>query len=650
MPESFVSNALLTGDGKRINTPAALPTASRLLQVNADGTSEAAAPGFAGEEVNQSLRLKLQKITQGTETSVNMLVVGDSLGTGLWNTPDVQLESIFAGYLPNEEYYSQHGPRKGGITVQRSTDSTESYVAKTDFDVSWSGTSHTFATGEFAKFGLGNTLIWADRVRIPVVTEPGAGKIRIQVSDGGVTVTGATFRDLLADEIVSDHTLTTGELIVDADDTFGLDVVELSIDLAMYAIRIDHESDGDVRILPPQFAVVGDGAVNIYRMAEGGHFLRNVDETANSLVATLIDAFEIDLIMVQTDDAPIDYEHFLPILSDCLDSATLSPTVVLVGNPGITDANGGGGVSEADLPVRIQYCKDYGKPKRWDVLDGYEMVGGFTEVERLGLAADGIHLNGNVWKLITERWAKERGLYNWRSEIPGGTAASNEDVLTKTSSRFVTAENVHLITGQATTIETASMDWGFNLAVQGTGSIQSGLIYLSCGGAANSEVTAYVDRLNTPIGQDQGKRSLAMSQSFSTAIRSFRTPIADGVFWITAQNRTYNGGFYGALTSHGWGWRLAGAALQGTYYSSGAQYTETLTITTGSAAPWYYLQIVSTPTGSASTNRLDFYVNNTLLDSVTHSASGTVTPARFELTNGATGGPIQVEATPPRYT
>lgn len=86
MSESFTSNALLTGDGKRIKTPATLPDAAKVLQVNTDGTSEHvaavlesqrnAANGFAGLNGDGDLVGTILHRT-GTDADLSEIVLQD---------------------------------------------------------------------------------------------------------------------------------------------------------------------------------------------------------------------------------------------------------------------------------------------------------------------------------------------------------------------------------------------------------------------------------------------------------------------------------------------------------------------------------------------------------------------------------------------
>jgi hypothetical protein len=604
--------------------------------------------GTSETGVTQQLQRKLQRIANGDEHAVKIMTIGDSLAAGAWPTCTARIMQALKSWLPSSLYYAEGGSLLGARTGQFSSSDGATRVQRTDYDVSYIGIATRYNTGQSSTWAYGNNMIYADEILIPIVTEPGAGKVKIEISDGGYSLGTATYRDIVSDDITSGHTLTSGELIIDADAAKGLDTVKLSVALDDYVVRITHESGSEVRVLDLQFSVVSAAAINLYRIGAGGNAFRNSLASANSIMSDFLDQYDPDLLIIESDDGPVDYENFLPMLSDALEACTTAaPTVLLVGNPGI---GSGGGVSESDLADRIAYCKTFGESRRWDTLDGLEIAGGYAALVEFGIQGDGIHLTPDAWNLIADKWINRNGLQKYTPRIPGGDVASTQDVLDKTSDRLVRARDLQVIGAGVRVIDSGTMDWGYHVEEAGAGTRNPGSIHVESGSTANGSASAFIGEINNPIGVDKGLFAQTTNVSMACAVRVPAAMSANSEIWITMAGRSSQTQYYGSLTAAGYGWRIKNGEIHGVRWTNSLQLTpDSVDLNPGTSAKWHYLLIVSKNLSGVS-QELSFYVDQTLIGVQTYNAFGVGLPLRFEVENGGDSSNCQLDFLPPRYS
>lgn len=618
-----------------------------------------------------TLRRALRDLEDGVRTSLRMMAIGDSLGGFTWNPVNAQLQDIFGAWCATEPVHGFYVGRNynataaaGGTTTATggarsghslATGSTGAVVSKTDYTIGWDGTYVNLDPGELAIIANGGNSIIADKLHIPLIREPGAGTVKIEIAESGNSGLGAAsglWRSPIADEIISAHTLTGADLLVDLDGAFACDVVQLSVNFNRWVIKVTHTAGaGDARTLFPMYEVTTQAAVNSWFMSQGSNDFVNVDAAAVPIFAAQIAAYQPDIIVVDSDDRIASYQAFLPLLEDSIIASGLAklPLVVLVGNPGYLN----GPFNDSDIIARTDYCWEFASSRvGWDVIDGIAISGGLAQLDAVGWDNDGIHLNDPIYREMARIWAVSRGYMAFQQLRPGGAVASIADIAASESARDITADRMHVILGSPFLQDTGPMTWSY--LTTGTGAGTTGAdnaMQLASGATAGSTVVAYINATGTPIGDDQGLRTGNLVGGFSAHARLTANTANGRARILWTGDRAYNAAHAGALTGRGVGFILEGNVIYGIAFHGVAEgkTSGSVTLVSGGAADWYDLQVVLTPRAiDASNGTAEFFVNGASLGTLSYLHTSTFGALRTELTNGADAVAYTLRVTKPR--
>lgn len=617
---------------------------------------------------NRTNGLRLHKaiteVENGTRKSFRILSLGDSLTTNSWATVNNQLARVLAGWLQSTPIYVnslgalEAGPDGDDVVNKAATSgaslSTNGTINdKTDYGVSFTGFSVALASGQYCRFSEGGNSIWADRLLIPIVTSPGSGSVRIEISPLNIAapIGDPSWRDVAAGEITSGHTLTGSELIVDADAAFGVDVVALSVDLGTWNVKVTHSAGNAVKLQRPMFEVGSQAGINNYRLsASASNDFVNASATAVPVVAGIVAEYDPDVIVVESDDRLAAYQNFLPILESTLTAAGLphQPLVLLVGNPFYNN----GAYDDGDIAERIDYCWDFVHTRvGWDVVDGLAYTGGLQEAQAAGWGSDGIHYNDDIAWHITRSWAIARGVYRHSPSRPGGDA-SRSDVMTATSRRLLTASNAVALS-LIPVFDTGTMTWAYTASGGAYGARNAGSIRLATNGSAGAAVSAYVNDAAAPTGRNQGIMQVDF-RGFSTAVRVPSLLTADFSGFIGARSEAFNSGYNGELVggvNYGVGFRLTNGLVEGVCIDG----TNALATSTGSYGlgygvdiRWVHLSCIIEPLKfGATTGEVEWLVNGVSMGKSTF-AHANLRGVRAELSNSAAAQNYILDFLPPR--
>lgn len=615
------------------------------------------------------LRKALADLAAGTRQSLRILTISDSLGTISWATGHMQLGRLFEPHMGSTPVYGynyadtlqyalagQPGSTAAASGDYNASKSNATQNLKTDFDSAFDGTNIEIATGQRAIFSIGNNNVYCDTIRIPIITEPSAGSVKIELFAGNNPPNhdSGTWVEVTEGQIVSSHTLTGSELIIDADDTFGATIVQLSVPSDLWTIKVTHEAGGNVRMLEPMFELAGDAAVNQWRIGTASNDFVNASSDCEPVMAALIANYDPDIICVESDDRLASYQNFLPILEDTLTTAGLShqPLVVLIGNPFYSN----GPYDDDDIAERIAYMHRFASSRvGWDVIDMMAMSGGLGEATDAGWASDGIHYTGEIAWQAVRLWGISRGYYAFQPKEPGGDA-SFSDINRAFSRRRLTAEKMRALVCSPTVYDTTRWTWASLLTGSGAmaASGVSSYIQMSSGATADSKVVAYLNEAITPIAHNQ---SLTNGQQTGAIVSQIRITAsnADGVLRLLwPGDRAYNAAHGGTLTGIGVGFEVLDDTIKGICWDGSlvtSDYTVAMTI--GATAMAYQLAMVMTPyetvegVYSPTYGVVEWFVNGISLGRERYQMGNMRTP-RFELTNGATAAQYVAYVVPPK--
>ena len=648
--------------------------ASSGLTLDTDSLGRSTIPGkYLGNRTQGlTLRHALRDIEDGTRKALRVMCIGDSLGAYTWNPVNAQLQDVFQSWMTDESvlgYYVGRNytidlPSGAGISATiaartsntLATGSTAASLSKTDYNVAWDGSYVEITSAEIAIYAFGGNSIVADKISIPLIRESGAGTVKIEIAtaiNANIGAGSGLWRDPTVGEIVSSHTLTGSELLVDLDGTpTACDVVQLSVDLDRYIVKITHNSGGTARTLWPLFEVDTNSAVNVWHQASGSNDFTSATTACEAIYTDLIDAYQPDMIIVDSDDRLAAYQNFVPKLENSINasSMTVKPFVLLVGNPGYDNAPFG----DSDIIERIDYCWDFASSRvGWDVVDGMALSGGITQLQAVNWDNDGIHLQDEIYRDIARKWAYSRGYVNLQQVRPGGDVASRANLYASEGQRFITADEVKSLLVNPFALDTAPLTWSY--LVSGTGAGTNGTdnaLQLASGSTAGSDVVAYFNGTGTPFGFDQGNRPSQYAGGFSFHARMTSVSAANGVAYALWSNRTYNAAYAGALTAIGVGFIFENNVVSGIAWdgSSQGKTTDNVVMVSGGPADWYACSVVLTPRAvDASHGLAEFFVNGVSLGTLSYLHSGNLNGIpRFELTNAADAATFTMRVTKPK--
>ena len=602
------------------------------------------------------LRKALYQLTTGARKSLRTFTVADSLGTLSQATFNLAIEEWLKDWLPSQPYYGRFAGNSGGINGGMTTGSTSTRFEKTNYSLSWTGSYIEHTSGELSVWAIGNVTLVADKIMIPIIQQSGAGTLKVEIGEGSSVLGSVTYRNPTAPEVTSGQSLTGSELLVSADGTGMAFVVLEFADAQRRSIRLTEQGVGTVLTLDVLFEVENSASINSYRTAAGSNNFLSEQDAATGHMASLLGQFDPDVIFVESDDSVASYENFLPKLEAAIAASGIvdTPTVILVGNPGIGTNFG---VSEAGLRDRIAYCHRYAAPRRWDVVDGLALLGGIDVLEANNLAPDKVHFTPVVWREMARHYVLDRGYAYTRFNTPGGNTASRLDIAQNlisraTVNRQITETTAMFAALMSTQIDTGWMTWSTTLAGTGSASKGASSLVVASGTAAGGEARIWPGTTDLDFGylNNKGRVNVAKRGGMSTALRHDAAS-ANGKAFMLLTDLGNGGGYVAGLTGAGFGWRIDNNILTGIAWDGVAEIatSDSVALVVGAAAENYKLDLVW---GDAAINSLfkkvSFYVNNVLL--------GTLEYGNFQgrafgvsITNGADASQNRIYVRPPAF-
>lgn len=334
----------------------------------------------------------LGQISAGTRKHLNVLFVGDSLAP--YTARPVAFNHLQQWFPAPDEvigFVTGSGPQGGTDGAFYLSTPSVGGFSKTHYNNTWTGSgaliSSSATTTRFTYNGVFRSD--ADRLVIPILTEPGAGTCKIEIYDGG----NRAPTDV---EIVSSHSLTGGELIIDADGSYGSEVVIVEFAATTNTwVDVIWQSGGSVKIGYPASQRTRKAAINVYGYSQGSNSFGSETANGTEAVKPFIAGYLPDVIFVESDDGGTQYENFLPLLKTAIDGANLDyrPCVVLVGQaPKASPVYGPGGAT--DLAAANEQMRDAAAANGWYFFNGENIAETATQMQDLGFDGDGIHPSG----------------------------------------------------------------------------------------------------------------------------------------------------------------------------------------------------------------------------------------------------------------
>jgi hypothetical protein len=615
------------------------------------------------------LRKALSDIRAGTRKSLKIMAIGDSLVGVTWSDVHIQMMKELEGWMTSTPVYAHSlavlnygtfSDTAAASAIPRNY--TGTYREKLDYDAGWDGTLIWLESGQASNFSIGGLAVQADKIYIPIITEPGAGSVKIEISNATTPpALGGSWSNPTVGQITSGHSLTGSELIVSANAAFGVEMVTLSVALGSWTVKVTHSSGGKVRVRHLMHEVSTAAAFNVWRVGTASNDFTATLSTAATIEAEQIAAYDPDIIIVESDDRLAAYQNFLPLLETAITGAGLThdPLVLLVINPFYDNAP----YTDADIIERADYCHNFAATRLgWDVLDGMAMSGGLAEATAAGYENDGIHYSGEIARWMTRTWLASRGYLP--SQPQGGgyadrAVALKGPVTTSTGSqRPLIASNVPALLLQSTAFDTTTCAWAG--AVSGSASYargNAGDITLATGATGSSGAGAYINQNGTLLGINQGNVR-AESRGFAVRIRTTTAWDAQALAFILQRTDAvaWNSGYNGTLTANGWGFRISNdgtnTLIHGICWTNGALVASatSATLPTGAASTVKDLAVLLTPESvNSSRGTLEWFVGAVSLGTSNYDHSGVFLNTRVEITNGSTATNRNILFMPPKY-
>lgn len=642
-----------------------------VIGMSEDHKGRTQVPPILLDHRSQGLKLRkaLSDIRAGTRNALKIMTIGDSLAGITWSDVQIQLMKELEGWMTSTPVYSHSlGVLDYGIysTTAAASTSPRNYTGtireKLDYDAAWDGTLMWLESGQASNFSIGGNAVQCDKIYIPIITEPGAGSVKIEISSASTPpALGGAWSNPTVGQITSGHALTGSELIVDADAAFGVNMVTLSVALGYWTVKVTHSSGSKVRVRFPMHEVTSAAAFNIWRVGYASNDFTNTLSTAATIEAEQIAAYDPDIIVVESDDRLAAYQNFLPLLETAITGAGLThnPLVLLVINPFYDNAP----YDDDDIIARADYCHNFVATRiGWDVLDGMAMAGGLAEATAAGYENDGIHYSGEIARWMTKTWLASRGYLP--SQPQGGGYASTAVALkgptTKAngSQRPLIAGNIPPMLLQACAFDTATCSWAG--AVSGSATFtanNAGDKTLTTGATGSSGVGAYINQNGSLLGVNQGNIR-AESRGFACRIRTTTAWDAQTLAFILVRTDAvaWNSGYNGTLTANGWGFRISNdgtnTLIHGICWTNGALSvsSSSATLPTGAASTVKDLAVILNPEAvNASRGTLEWFVGGVSIGTSNYDHSGVFLAPRVELTNGSTATNRTLQFMPPKF-
>lgn len=601
------------------------------------------------------LRKALSDLKTGASLAVRGMGYGDSLMGISWSTFTIQMMPELEGHFRSTPVYAHSvSALDYGTASQAAAASTTAkfctgtYREKLDFDASPDGTLVWLDAGQEVNFSIGGLAVQGDRLYIPIVTEPGAGTVRISLSSAATppALAGA-YVNPTAPQIVSVHALTGVELLVNADNVFGVSIPILSLALGPWTVKVSHVSGGRVRVRHPMHEVRTASAFNVWRVGTASNDFSNVLASAATIEAGQIAAYDPHFITVDCDDDLAAIQNFVAILETAIGLAGLAhnPQVILVIPPFYDNAP----YTDARMIARAEWCEDHAASRvGWSVADGMAMSGGLAEATAAGWENDGIHYNGEIARWMARTWLAERGLLPTDGRA-GGAATSAVALLgprttTGGGKRPLTADLVPAVLLQSSQFDTATCGWAHTAA--GTASYargNAGDVTLATGGTAASGIGAFVNQSGSLMGASQNNIR-GESRGFAQRIRTTTAWDANtlGFSLVRTNGAAWNSGYNGPLTAEGWGFRYrfdgTNILIEGVCWNNGALVVSAGSgiLPPGAASSVKDVAVICDAAAvNAVKGHLKWYVGAVQIGESDYGHAGVFLAPRVELTNGA---------------
>lgn len=359
---------------------------------------------LAGEDgALDTLKVKLRTIQHGSEHTLRVLRIGDSLAGRV--SREIE-QKILPLWYPNMVHASQSIARGGNTTPVFPTTAKHS---KEDYSISF--------VGSFVQLGIGEEIIFAayrnqdeyaefktDLIRIPYIKGPDAGRFRLKLSNLNPTPSS----------IYRGPTLQNGELIVDANsDQSSLDWIEIHFTtIESHTINLEHIDGNVVKFLYPSIEITSESALNHYHLGDGSNNFDDIQDSAVIYMAGLIEMLQPDIIITQADDSQSAYENFLPKLKRAIEDANLNtkPAVILVGEGPKEDFANNRSYT-AKIVSANSYQRVFASDVGWSFIDLMCLANDMDTLQSLNMQGDGIHLADEFYLLGAQAGAAKLALY-----------------------------------------------------------------------------------------------------------------------------------------------------------------------------------------------------------------------------------------------
>lgn len=600
---------------------------------------------------------------EGTRKSLRVYTIGDSLGAISWFPPNYWLARYLAGHSPSDPVYGYcvgdkyPNPAGTGTAVNSgmsggnlATTSTASWVVKTDYDVSWTGSRARIQAGQAGIFAYANATVLCDRMIIPIVKKPGAGVCKIEIYTGAVanvSLTDPTWRAPTALEITSTHTLTGSDLLVDANGSFDLEIVELAIPLGYWCYKITYVSGGTIDAPRGMFECKNQQAVNSFFDAEASNDFSSTSATYVPLYAKLLKVYNPDVIVIGSADQKDSYQYFAPLLEAAIAASGLThnPLVVFAGNSGYKN----GSLNDKTLWDRQDWCKTWCLNRLgWDSIDCAADGGGYDELNRAGWANDGIHTDSRPFEISTRKWMQSRGYWPSYEVQPGGVIATITQMIAK-GNQAIKARQAALTAIDPDVLDTGWMTWNSAVTNGGAFTKQATDLYFNTGATANATIVAYPGDASASLGNSY-YRGGSKPGGFGFRLRP-QLKNTGGLAYVLWSARLWNAAYAGDLTGEGFGFRITGNIIEGVAWNGTAQAVTSgsYDMTSFSVSGWMPLRVILDPSQtSITTGPAYFEVNRTIIGSLPYRRVVVLNGFQISVTNGASGGNFRLNFTPPK--
>lgn len=611
----------------------------------------------------------LHKLRNRLTDQTRILVLGDSLATN--QVGQFVFQSVLMQHYQSEPVYTFYPGANfdyGGYGAPSLTSassivgfspaqSTASYRQKFDYSYAFDGSFIEIAPGQHAVI---NSQMLGDYVTLPIITEPGAGAVKIEHNTLVPATAAGPWNSPTADEIDSVHALTGSELIVSAAGARGLTTVKLKFGAILIRnLKITNTGSATVRILWQGNQVRTAPSISYYLVGQNSNAWSLTIDASLPVMAGLIRDYQPDIIWTVSDDRLADYEALLPRLESAIAQSGMAypPAVILERNPFYQN----GPLNDLSIAEATDFCWQFAQSRLdWDVLDHMAVVGGLASATKAGLNADNIHWSRQITEMSLAEWSSIRG-YLPKTRETGGPADAAA-VFHGRSRRPLCANNMAALGLQPGVYDMGQQIWSGITTGSGVAVTRSaaGVLPLNTGSTTSSTVVAYVNDADNPIYSAGGSptvRQLAAIGGFKFRARLQQNAASGTLHVLMTSDRAYGAAYKGDLTGIGFGFVIRGNSVHGQCRQPGGVLFETTTQLIMNTSSWYEMWVIlrKTRDDRAYADIAEWYVGG--FDFVTKLGETNIeyqgpgaASLRFDLSNNQSGQPYRVSVTPPIVT